>query len=172
MSDPAPSEEPSAANGGRSVDGRFAPGHKKLGGNVVGSRHRATKVVDAIMFHNIKPIITLLTQKALAGEPWAVQLVAKSTLPKRLDLIDEPMPTPAPSTAAEAAKALSEIYARVASGALDIEAAQALTLPLQALIAAHNVAVLERQVAEARETIERLMAEIQQMKIAQTGRSP
>ena len=64
MSDP-PSEAPGDApsNSGRMVDGRFAPGHQKLGGKKVGSRHRATKIVDDIIFKNMKGMTAVLARR-------------------------------------------------------------------------------------------------------------
>ena len=147
------------------MDGRFAPGHQKLGGKKVGSRHRATKIVDDIIFKNMKGMTAVLAEKALAGEPWALQAALNGMLPKqRSDLMDEPVETRPPSTAGEAVVALAEIYAKVASGAIDFDATQALVAPLQAFITATNVATLEREVAEARETIAALKAEIDLMR--------
>jgi hypothetical protein len=147
------------------TDGTFSPGNTfGVKGKPKGVRYRATKIYDALAAKNTKAIASLLFEKAAAGEPWAIQLIAKPMLPKRLDLVDEPVETPAPATAAEAARALAAIYSGVASGTIDLEAAQAMTAPLQALISATSVAALEAQVAEARETIERLKAEVETLR--------
>ena len=170
MSDP-PSEAPGDApsNSGRMVDGRFAPGHQKLGGKKVGSRHRATKIVDDIIFKNMKGMTAVLARRRWPASRGLLQAALKSKikgmLPKqRSDLMDEPVETRPPPTAGEAVVALAEIYAKVASGAIDFDATQALVAPLQAFITATNVATLEREVAEARETIAALRAEIDLMR--------
>jgi hypothetical protein len=165
MSDPAEPSSGAPSNNGRKPDGTFGAGntfgHK---GKPKGVRHRATKVFDAVMVKGIKDAAKNLSAAVATGEPWAVTLIARSMLPKRIDLIDEPVETRAPVTAAEAVEALAEIYAGVASGTIGFEAAKALTAPLQTFVSATNVAKLESEVAEARETIAKLKAEIETMR--------
>jgi hypothetical protein len=164
MSDP-PEPSSGPANTGRNLDGTFAKGsHHNPAGKPMGVRHRATKIFDAAMAGGMKDAAAKLKAAVAAGEPWAVQLVARPMLQKRLDLIDEPVETRAPTTAAEAVVALAEIYAKVADGTIDFEAVQALTAPLQMFISATNVARLEQEVAEAREIIARLQAEVERMR--------
>ena len=160
------SEPPSGPppDSGRKVDGTFAPGHKKLGGKKPGSRHKATRIFDAVMAKGMKDAAAKLSAAVAQGEPWAVSLVARPMLPKRIDLIDEPVETRAPTTASEAMTALAQIYAKVAGGTLDFEAAQALTMPLQMFVSAASVAKLEHEIAEARETIAKLRDEIERMR--------
>src|SRR5215467_3257321 len=82
--EPSKQDGSGPVNAGRGQDGRFRKGFSgNPKGMLKGTRHRATRIVDAIMFENLKPIATVLAERARAGEPWAVIAVTRGMLPKR-----------------------------------------------------------------------------------------
>jgi hypothetical protein len=110
------SGDPSPDKAGRNQDGTFAKGRSgNLKGKPVGVRSRATLMVDAILFKNMKDITEKLVTAAKAGEHWAVTLALKDQLPGRSGT---PFELPKLESAADLPAASKSILEQMAAGAL------------------------------------------------------
>jgi hypothetical protein len=161
MSEP-PSNAP--ANAGRNPDGTFAKGNRiNPAGKPKGARHRATQMVDALLFRNVRGISEVLIREGLAGQGWAVKAALTGMLPTRSRRIDEPIDLKLPASVDEAAAQIAWLASSIAKGAVDIDVAQTLIGALQAFVQAHNVATIERRAEQGLEEIVRLKAELAEM---------
>jgi hypothetical protein len=157
---PSGKAQPSKSQNQTDARGRFLPGNKMSRGRPHGSRNRATLMIDALTFKNLKPIANVLVEKARAGEPWAVTLVTKGMLPRRAKSIDEPVERGAPVNTEEATQRVAEALQRLEAGSLGFDEARAVAEMAQAYVAVKNVAGLEQRSAEMLAEIESLRAEI------------
>jgi hypothetical protein len=120
----------SPVDNGRNLDGTFASGHKGLGGRPLGSRSKATAMLDAIMHKNIPAIADKLVTAAKRGEHWAVNLALKDQMPGRAGT---PFKLPPIQSAADLPAASKSVLEQMASGALTpTEGAAVLACPTSA----------------------------------------
>jgi hypothetical protein len=117
MPDEPPSGEQPPIDTGRKKDGTFAPGHKSTGGRPLGARSKATAMLDAVLFKNMKAATDVLVREALAGQHWALTLMLRDQMPRRV----VSFALPKLASAADAPAAIREVLERVAEGGLTVE---------------------------------------------------
>jgi hypothetical protein len=141
---------------------RFQPG---VSGNPKGAPrgpHKMTREVNRLASAAGPSIVKDIINRAKRGDPFLQSLFVRHLLP-RSRLNPEPDEVEKPKTAREAAERLAEIYATIASGALDFDTAATMISALQAFITGFKVAELEQRAIEMREEIARLRAEAEEM---------
>jgi hypothetical protein len=115
----SPGERPPSGDGGQTVGrgahGQFAPGNKEGKGRILGSRSKATAMLDAIMHKNVPAIAKKLVQAAKNGEHWAVTLSLKDQMPGRAGT---PFELPPIASAADLPAASQSVLDQMAAGAL------------------------------------------------------
>jgi hypothetical protein len=149
---------------GRNPDGRFAKGNRiNPNGKPLGARHRATQMVDALVFKNVQGMAQVLIREGLAGQGWAVKAALTGMLPSRSRRIDQPIDLPAPTSTEEATAQIAMLVSSIAKGEVDIDAAQVLIAGLQGYIGGCSVAEIERKSEEDRTEIARLKIELAEM---------
>jgi hypothetical protein len=104
-------------------------------------------------------IVKKIIAGAKRGDPFLQSLFVRHLLPKT-KLNPEPMKTPQPKTAHEAADRLGGIFAAVADGSLDYDTAAAMVEALKGFIQAFNIAELEQRAIEGEARAVALKAEI------------
>jgi hypothetical protein len=117
---------------GRNSDGTFAPGNQ-LGGNKVGSRHRVTRAIEALLEGQHKALTAKAVAMALEGDTVALRLCLDRLAPPRKD---SPISIALPPvrTAAEAVEASAVVLESVAAGDVTPDEAGR----VMALLAAHR----------------------------------
>jgi hypothetical protein len=142
--------EPPPSNNGRTMGGRFAPGHKFARGNP-GARHRATLMAEKLMSADAKEIVEKLVEKAKNGELWALKFIGERFVPLvSRQTFMEPVDYTAPTTPEEARAMILVLGERVARGELSIEAHAVLLDNLKAYLG-DKAAEQERRVSELEE---------------------
>jgi hypothetical protein len=113
-----PSGEP-PPDSGRNVDGTFKAGHKKTGGRKLGTRSKATLMLEALLAKNMKKIGDVLIREAKAGQHWAVKFAIASQLPPARE---RPIPFDKLKldTAADVPSAIRQVLDMMADGTLTI----------------------------------------------------
>lgn len=101
-------------NSGRNSDGTFAAGNQ-LGGKKVGSRHRVTRAIEALLEGQHEALTAKAVSLALAGDTVALRLCLDRLAPPRKDA-PVSIELPAVRTAAEAVEASAAVLAAVAGG--------------------------------------------------------
>jgi hypothetical protein len=139
----------------------FQPGRSgNPKGRPQGSRNKASLMVDALLFKNMKGIADVLVREALAGQHWAVTLALKDMLPTRSRKVDDPIERPAVATVEDAAQRIAETLSRMEAGALDLDEAQALIAAAQAFASAKSVSDLEKRLDGVLTELAALKAEL------------
>lgn len=114
------SEEPdnAGAKAGRRPDGKFAPGHSgNPSGMKVGSRHKTTIAVEALLQGEAKKLTRIVIDRALSGDMQALRIVMDRIAPPPKDRpISFALPPVA--EARDHPRAISALLVGVASGAL------------------------------------------------------
>jgi hypothetical protein len=104
-----------------------------------------------------------IIEAAKNGDPNAQRLFCQHLLPKpKFVAAATPIDLVKPNAAQDAAQGVAALLPLVASGALDLDGAGALTTILRAYIEAHAAIELESKVAALQATVERLMALVEQ----------
>jgi hypothetical protein len=123
-----------------------------------GTPRRLTRDGQRLATKDGPAIIKKIIADANAGEPFAQRLFMQYLYP-RSKLVEAPVNDTKPvATVEDAASRIAEVMAKMESGALDIDEAQAVATMAQAFTATRNVAELERRSAEMLEQIEALKA--------------
>jgi hypothetical protein len=132
-------------------------------GKPAGAAHKLTLEGRRLAAKEGPAIIKKIADDAKAGEPFAQRLFMQFLYPKS-KLVAVPVEREPVASVEEAAKRIAEAFARMESGALDLDEAQAVATMAQAYTSTRNIAELERRSVEMLETIETLKTEIEAMK--------
>lgn len=131
-------------NNGRGSDGRFAPGNS-LGGSKVGSRHRTTRAVEALLEGQHEALTQTAINKALEGDSTALRLCLDRIAPARRDA-PITFALPPIKSAADTVSASSVLLQAVAEGEVTPDEAGR----VMALLTSHRTLVeagdLERRI--------------------------
>jgi len=101
-------------NDGRKSDGTFAKGNR-LGGSKVGSRHRVTRAIEALLEGQHEALTVKAVEMALAGDTVALRLCLDRLAPPRKDAPIS-VELPAVRTAGEAVEASAVLLQAVSAG--------------------------------------------------------
>ena len=71
MSEPPPDD--GRLTGGRTANGKFAPGNKVSRGKLPGERNRATLMAERLLNKDAAAAMRKIGAPAKAGEPWALR---------------------------------------------------------------------------------------------------
>ena len=136
-------------NDGRKTDGKFATGNS-LGGSKLGSRHKVTLAVEALLEGQHEALTQAAIDKALQGDGVALRLCLDRIAPPRKDAPISIILPPV-SSAADAVVASSALLDAVAAG----EVTPGEAGPVMALLVSHKAIVeagdLERRIAALEE---------------------
>jgi len=136
-------------NDGRKTDGTFATGNS-LGGSKLGSRHKVTLAVEALLEGQHEALTRAAIDKALQGDGVALRLCLDRIAPPRKDAPIS-ISLPPVSSAAYAVVASSALLDAVATG----EVTPGEAGPVMALLVSHKAIVeagdLERRIAALEE---------------------
>ena len=131
-------------NDGRTTDGKFATGNS-LGGSKLGSRHKVTLAVEALLEGQHEALTQAAIDKALQGDGVALRLCLDRIAPPRKDAPIS-ISLPPVSSAADAVVASSALLDAVATG----EVTPGEAGPVMALLVSHKAIVeagdLERRI--------------------------
>ncbi len=136
-------------NDGRKTDGTFATGNS-LGGSKLGSRHKVTLAVEALLEGQHEALTQAAIDKALQGDGVALRLCLDRIAPPRKDAPIS-ISLPPVSSAADAVVASSALLDAVAAG----EVTPGEAGPVMALLVSHKAIVeagdLERRITALEE---------------------
>lgn len=130
-------------NDGRRSDGTFAPGNR-LGGSKVGSRHKTTRAIEALLEGQHEALTQKAVDKALEGDVTALRLCLDRLAPPRKDAPIS-IELPPVRSAADAVEASAAVLDAVAAGEITPDEAAR----VMALLTAHK-AIVEAGDHEAR----------------------
>ncbi len=136
-------------NDGRKTDGKFATGNS-LGGSKLGSRHKVTLAVEALLEGQHEALTQAAIDKALQGDGVALRLCLDRLAPPRKDAPIS-ISLPPVASAADAVVASSALLDAVAAG----EVTPGEAGPVMALLVSHKAIVeagdLERRITALEE---------------------
>jgi hypothetical protein len=122
----------------------FQPGQSgNPAGRPKGARDKATMMVDALLFKNVKNIAEVLIREANSGQHWAVKAALTGMLPTRSRRIASPFEREPPTTAQEAVRRIAAIVARMEAAEIDLDEGQTLIHGLQVFVDARKTSMLE-----------------------------
>lgn len=132
--------------------GRFKPGNQAgRKGKPVGSRHRTTRMLDALGEDKAEDIVQTTISLAVDGHLEATALLLPYIWPKRKGgRVLPPIDLPPLQTAADVVEALNRITAATARGELTVEEADALAALVERSREAIATAVLAAELADLR----------------------
>jgi hypothetical protein len=140
----------------------FQPGQSgNPKGRVKGQRNKATQMVDALLFQNVKDIAEVLVREAKTGRHWAVKAALNGMLPSRSRRIEEPLDLPPMTTVQEAVQRISIVADLVAQGGINVDDGERLIEGARAYVEARKTAELEQEVEQLRETVATLLARVE-----------
>jgi hypothetical protein len=141
----------------------FQPGRSgNPAGRPKGARDKATQMVDALLFKNVKGIAEVLIREANAGQHWAVKAALTGMLPTRSRRVEEPVNLPPLTTVQEAAERIAQTLSRMEAGAIELDDAARLIGGALAYADARKTMELEIEVEALRATVARLQARVEQ----------
>ena len=151
MSEPPPDD--GRLTGGRTANGKFAPGNKVSRGKLPGERNRATLMAERLLSKDAAAAMRKIGAAAKAGEPWALKFIGERFVPLTLrQTFIEPVDYMAPTTPEEARATILVLGERVARGELSVEAHSVLLDNLQAYLG-DKAAEQERRVSELEDIV-------------------
>jgi hypothetical protein len=149
--DSAPIEPPLHLNDGT---GRFAPGHKKLGGRKKGDRCKATMMAERLFASNLRSVAKVVVAEAKdSHQSWACKLVIERILPPAKDTPIQFKLGPV-RTASEVSAAIQDMLVQVALGAMSMTDAERVIGMLALLVKAFEAIDHEGRLAALEERLE------------------
>ena len=135
--------EPIRKSGGKTADGKFAPGNP---GKPPGTRHRVTRAVEELLDGQAEALTQRAIDAALGGDVTALRLCLERIAPPRKG---RPVvfALPPVESAADTVKALGALLAAVASGELSPEEGASVAALLETNRKAIELADIEARLA-------------------------
>jgi hypothetical protein len=145
------SEDPSKTEA-RSTDTRFKPGNPGGPGRTVGSRNRASVLLDQLADDEAEALFKSTLDAAKEGKPWAVELILSRIWPARksrpVSIALPPMQNATDTLAAQAA-----VIDAATTGQVTLDEAQALSALVEGHRRAIETVTLEERLRKLEEAI-------------------